>query len=185
MANSAMQTDDRTNSALLFDVDDRTVTAGETFDVTFKASEQVQGYQMTLSLNGLEVSGIVKSEKVSESNFGVFNDALTVSIDGSDVFTVSFTARKAGRLSEMLGVSSRITQAEAYTPASVRQSVALRFDRNIISEVGFELYQNQPNPFVNRTVIGFHLPEAQSATLTISDELGRVIYTQKGDFAKG
>ena len=140
---------------------------------------------MTLNLNGLEVTGIVKSEKVSESNFGIFNDALTVSIDGADVFTVTFKAKNAGRLSEMLGVSSRITQAEAYTPANVRQNVALRFDRNVISEVGFELYQNQPNPFVNRTFIGFHLPEAQSATLTITDELGRIIYVQKGDFAKG
>jgi len=185
VANSAMQTDDRTDGTLLFDVDDRFVKAGESFDVTFTASELVQGFQMTLNLNGLEVTGIVKSEKVSESNFGVFNDALTVSIDGADVFTVTFKAKKAGKLSQMLAVSSRITQAEAYTPANVRQNVALRFDRSIISEVGFELYQNQPNPFVNRTFIGFHLPEAQSATLTITDELGRIIYVQKGDFAKG
>jgi hypothetical protein len=43
IANTAMQADDRTNGTLLFDVDDRTVMAGETFDVTFKASEPVQG----------------------------------------------------------------------------------------------------------------------------------------------
>ncbi|MFM7402406.1 MAG: hypothetical protein ACKO4W_16035 [Bacteroidota bacterium] len=63
IANTAMQADDRTNGTLLFDVDDRTVMAGETFDVTFKASEPVQGYQMTLNLKGLKVTGIVKSEK--------------------------------------------------------------------------------------------------------------------------
>jgi hypothetical protein len=185
IANSAMQADDRTNGTLLFDLDDRMLKAGETFDVTFRASEAVQGYQMTLSLNGLEVAGIVKSDKVSESNFGVFEDALTVSIDGSDMFTVTFTAGKTGRLSEMLGVSSQITKAEGYSQLNKRLEVALRFDRNIISGVGFELYQNQPNPFVNRTVIGFHLPEAQSATLTISDELGRIIYTQKGEYVRG
>jgi hypothetical protein len=38
---------------------------------------------------------------------------------------------------------------------------------------------------VNRTVIGFHLPEAATAVLTITDESGRLIYTQKGDYAKG
>jgi hypothetical protein len=55
----------------------------------------------------------------------------------------------------------------------------------IISGVGFELYQNQPNPFVNKTFIGFHLPEATSATLRIFDETGRMVFTQNGDFAKG
>jgi len=152
-----MQVDDRTNGTLLFDVDNRVVKAGETFDVTFKASEAVQGYQMTLNLNGLEVAGIVKSDKVSENNFGVFGDALTVSVDGENAFTVTFRAAKAGKLSEMMSVSSR----------------------------GFELYQNQPNPFVNKTFIGFHLPEAATATLTVYDETGRVLFTQQGDYAKG
>jgi hypothetical protein len=185
VANSAMQVDDRTNGTLLFDINDRVVKAGETFDVTFKASEAVQGYQMTLNLNGLEVAGIVKSDKVSENNFGVFGDALTVSIDGESAFTVTFRAKKSGRLSEMIGVSGRITKAEGYSMKNDRLDVALRFGGNTISGVGFELYQNQPNPFVNRTVIGFHLPEASTAVLTITDESGRLIYTQKGDYAKG
>jgi hypothetical protein len=185
VANSAMQVDDRTNGTLLFDVNDRVVKAGETFDVTFKASEAVQGYQMTLNLNGLEVAGIVKSDKVSENNFGVFKDALTVSIDGESAFTVTFRAKKSGKLSEMMSVSSRITKAEGYSVKNDRLDVALRFGGNTISGVGFELYQNQPNPFVNRTVIGFHLPEASTAVLTITDESGRLIYTQKGDYAKG
>jgi hypothetical protein len=42
-----------------------------------------------------------------------------------------------------------------------------------------------PNPFVSKTVIGFYLPEATEATLTVYDETGRMIYTVTGDFAKG
>jgi hypothetical protein len=53
-----------------------------------------------------------------------------------------------------------------------------------ITGVGFELYQNQPNPFVNKTLIGFHLPEATEATLTIFDETGRMLFTQKGNYAQ-
>jgi hypothetical protein len=63
--------------------------------------------------------------------------------------------------------------------------VALRFDGKTIAGVGFELYQNQPNPFVNKTFVGFNLPEAAAATLTVYDETGRAVFTQKGDFAKG
>jgi len=54
-----------------------------------------------------------------------------------------------------------------------------------ISSVGFELYQNSPNPWVNKTQIGFHLPEAAEARLTIYDAMGRTLYTAKGQFAKG
>ena len=88
----------------------------------------------------------------------------------------------------MLGVSSRITRAEAYDMTNNRMDVALRFNSggtSIVNGVGFELYQNQPNPFVHKTVIGFHLPEAAEATLTVYDETGRMLFTQKGAFAKG
>ncbi|MCC7503774.1 MAG: T9SS type A sorting domain-containing protein, partial [Saprospiraceae bacterium] len=109
----------------------------------------------------------------------------TTSIDGAGEFTVKFRAEKAGKLSEMLQLSSRITRAEAYNVNGQNLEVALRFNGNTIAGVGFELYQNQPNPWVNRTQIGFHLPAAATATLTVYDETGRVLFTQKGDFAKG
>jgi len=47
------------------------------------------------------------------------------------------------------------------------------------------LYQNQPNPFVNKTSIGFYLPEAGEATLSVFEETGRMVYQQKGQFVKG
>jgi hypothetical protein len=146
---------------------------------------------------------------MSLGNFGVFEYAITTSFDGPGVgaFSITFRVLKAGKLSEMLSVSSRITKAEAY-PASAKATageklnIAFRFNNgttSTVAGVGFELYQNQPNPFVDKTVIGFHLPaealaqagnaEARSAkegvTLTIYDETGRLIYTQKGEFAKG
>jgi hypothetical protein len=191
--NSLVTADDRTDGTLLFDVDDRTVKAGETFNVTFKAAEKAHGWQFTMSLAGLEVVNIVENEKVKVANFGIFADALTTSVDipasaEKGEFTVTFRAAKAGNLSEMLGVSSRITRAEAYDLNKNRLDVAFRFNNgttSVVSGVGFELYQNQPNPFINKTIIGFHLPEATEATLTIYDEMGRLLFTQKGQFAKG
>jgi hypothetical protein len=188
--NSLISSDDRTASTLLFDVEDRLVKAGETFTVNFRSAERTQGWQFTMNLNGLEVSDISStSERVSRDNFAVFAGALTASVDGDAAdFAVTFRAAKAGRLSEMLGVSSRVTRAEAYSMSNNRMDVALRFNGQngaVISGVGFELYQNQPNPFVNKTVIGFHLPEAADATLTVFDETGRMLFTQKGSFAKG
>ncbi|MEI7587756.1 T9SS type A sorting domain-containing protein, partial [Runella sp.] len=125
--------------------------------------------------------------------------ALTFSVDGQatqSVVTLTLKATKGGKLSDMLSISSRITKAEAYGISNIEQGIsnherlgiALRFNKGgvqTISGLGFELYQNQPNPFVDKTSIGFHLPTPTTATLTIYDETGRLIHTQKGDFAKG
>jgi len=192
VASSLVSADDRTAGTLLFDVEDRTVATGETFTVNFKAAEKVQGYQFTMNYNNLEVIDLVPGAGMKTDNFAVFaNDhALTTSWDGDSQaeFAVTFRAKAAGQLSQMLGVSSRITKAEAYNAGSDRLQVAFRFNGQngpIISGLGFELYQNTPNPFVNKTQIGFYLPEAAEATLTIFDESGRTIFTQTGAFVKG
>jgi len=196
IANATMQAEERTIGTALFDIADRAVKAGETLAVTFKSAQELQGFQFTMTLDGLEMVGLKESDHVSASNFGKFDNAVTVSVDGAQEFTLQFRAAKSGKLSEMLGVSGSITRAEAYLPALPavalakagaveRLNIAFRFDGKTISGLGFELYQNQPNPFVNKTSIGFYLPTAAEATLTVFDETGRLVYQQKGQFAKG
>ena len=189
IANAVMSTDDRSAGTMLFDVQDRDVKAGEVFEVNVKGAEKVQGYQFTMNFAGLEVADVVPGAGMKAENFGIFADAITTSVDGeANEFTVKFRAVKSGKLSQMLGVSSRITRAEAYSQSNNRMDVALRFNNggvSTIAGVGFELYQNQPNPFVSKTMIGFHLPEATEATLSIYDETGRMLFTQKGQFTKG
>jgi hypothetical protein len=191
-ANNFMVSDDRTTGTLMFDVEDRMVKAGETFTVNFKAAEKVLGYQFTMKHNNLEVVDLIPGAKMVKENFAVFaaDNILTTSFDGAEIaeFGVTFRAKADGQLSQMLNVSSQITKAEAYSQEATRYEVAFRFNGNngaTISGVGFELYQNQPNPFVNKTVIGFHLPEATEAKLTVYDETGRTLFVKKGDFAKG
>ncbi len=188
VANATMEAEERSVGTALFDIEDRKVKAGEVFEVSFKSAQLLKGFQFTMLLKGLETIGVQESDNVAESNFGmVFEDATTVSIDGAQAFTLRFRAHKSGKLSEMLSVSGSITRAEAYAEEG-RQGVAFRFNSSAgvtINGLGFELYQNQPNPFVNKTSIGFYLPVAAEATLSIFDETGRVVYQQKGQFAKG
>ena len=198
IANALMVVEERTSSTLLFDVEDRMVKAGEVFEVKFKAAEKVGGYQFTLNYTGLELADVVPGPGMKTDNFASFaiENALTTSFDGDTQgeFTLKFKATQAGELSKLLRVSSRITKAEGYQlnvgtdqPLS-RLEVALRFNSkegSTITGVGFELYQNQPNPFVNRTLVGFHLPDASAATLSVFDQSGRLVFRQKGDFPKG
>ena len=193
VTSSLTSIEDRTDGTLLFDVQERLVKAGETFTVNFKATERVMGYQFTLFFPNLEVADVTAGADMKLENFGIFNSehALTTSFDNEHAvgeFSVTFRAKAAGTLSEMLTVSSRITKAEAYNLNRERQAVGLRFNGqngSTITGLGFELYQNQPNPWMTKTQIGFYLPEAAAATLTIFDETGRTLFTQTGDFTKG
>jgi hypothetical protein len=185
VANATMPAEDRTAGTAIFDIEDRDVKAGEEFEVSFKSAQALKGFQFTATLDGLTAINTVEGANVTANNFNLApSGAMAVSIDGAQEFTVRFRAEKAGLPSQMLGVSGAITRAEAYGDAG-RLGVAFRFDGKTIAGVGFELYQNQPNPFVNKTFVGFYLPEAAEATLTVFDETGRVVYQQKGQFAKG
>jgi hypothetical protein len=197
VASSLYSVEDRTSGELLFDAQERRVKAGETFTVDFRATEKVKGYQFTLYFPNLEVVDVKPGADMSVGNFGIFNDqhALTTSFDNEQVqgeFSVTFRAKATGQLSKMLAVSSRITKAEAYRNDAMTNNdvmtIALRFNSAngpVIAGQSFELYQNQPNPWMHRTQIGFYLPEASEATLTVYDETGRMLFGQTGDFGKG
>ncbi|MBK8427675.1 MAG: hypothetical protein IPL27_17640 [Lewinellaceae bacterium] len=71
IANSLQSVDDRTAATMLFDVEDRTVKAGEVFTLNFKGAERVQGYQFTMNMNGLEVQDIIPGTDMKLDNFAV------------------------------------------------------------------------------------------------------------------
>ena len=83
----------------------------------------------------------------------------------------------------LVTINSDITTAEAYNTAGELMDVNINF--TTVAATGFELNQNTPNPFSGATVIGFNLPAAGIATLTIMDVQGKVLKSIKGDYVKG
>lgn len=198
VTNSLSSTEDRTVGTLMFDVEDRMVQAGETFLVELRPADASTGYQFTLYHPGLQVVDVRPGGGMGADNFGIFpnEQSLTASYfstESAGGFAVTFRASSSGSLSRMLSLSSRITRAEAYrveangsTPELLEP--ALRFisdETPVVSGVGLELYQNQPNPWTNRTRLGFHLPEPSEAVLTIFDEAGTVLYSRTETYARG
>ncbi|MEZ4918536.1 MAG: cohesin domain-containing protein [Saprospiraceae bacterium] len=59
-------------------------------------------------------------------------------------------------------------------------------DRNLIPGTAeFKLHQNFPNPWVDKTIIPFDLPEAGTVSLRVFDANGRMLYTTTNNFDKG
>ena len=166
---------------------------GEIVTATFACTEDILGYQLTVQLNEADLLMVYPGELQSDEHFAMFPDrkAVTSSWDGNGKpeFKIQFRSNISGKLSDLLSVSSAITRAEAYNLQEEKTDVALRFTgvngSETVSNVGFELYQNQPNPFLDKTVIGFHLPEAADVKLTIFEENGRTLFTETGFYPRG
>jgi hypothetical protein len=55
----------------------------------------------------------------------------------------------------------------------------------LTQDKGMTLLQNRPNPFKDETLIGFNLPEATFATLTIYDVNGRILKVVEANYNQG
>jgi hypothetical protein len=201
-ANFADQTAEvRSNKVLTLTAAEQTITAGQEVTVEINSADfaDVYGYQFTIELNGLAYNGVnAGAVAMTAGNIGVLkSNLITVSYSditavtaGSEegIFTMNFTADKSGQLSDMMKITSRATQAEAYVTESLEiQNVAF----NVTSEDGTAVYdsyvlnQNEPNPFKDVTTISFYAPEDASATITVFDITGKVVAIRDIDAAKG
>ncbi len=185
---------------------EKMLKAGETYTIDFKgeAVPTVQGYQFTLNFDKTAINFIdlkTTNSSLSKENFGLSllsEGAITASWNGNQaldfnahkeaLFSIVVRANTDISLSRALSLNSRYTAAEAYNQNTDLLDMDLKFQHrdgsNSIAN-GFELYQNEPNPFQENTTIGFNLPESGEATLTIFDTDGKTLYAVKGDFGKG
>ncbi|MCB9281440.1 MAG: T9SS type A sorting domain-containing protein [Lewinellaceae bacterium] len=194
---NALSAEDRNLEGVFnLNVADIAMKAGNEYRVAFTAPEieKIQGYQLTLSLNteAAEVVDMVYGV-AAEENFGmrfVKDGMITTSWNGEakagdELFSLVIRATTDAQLSDVLGVSSRYTVAEAYDLNDATKDVAINFTSGVVATAGFELYQNTPNPFKASTQIGFNLPEAAQVTLTIQDATGKVVRLVREDLGKG
>jgi hypothetical protein len=183
------------------------VRAGERFEIEVTIPSEMIGFQWTLDLNGMDYIGI-ESDQLSDENVGIHpasakatadrHGQITMSFENIETagfipaevtFKLTFEATKYGQPSDMIKVSSDFTEAEGYIldPAAKAIEIvdlSLDFVNNGTSEE-YALYQNEPNPFIDQTLIGFDLPKAMNATITIYDVTGKVVKEIEGDYAMG
>lgn len=206
--NNLLSAEDRdAEDELSFQVEDRELQPGQTFQIDFKAKDffEIMGFQFTINFDqsAMEFTGFEKGEldQLSEANFGFSNlnrGMLTSSWSHFDpqnlhedavLFSLRFKAKTNTRLSNMLHLNSALTKAEAYRKDGVRLRVGLTFDGEngipSIAEDAFELRQNYPNPFHSATIVSFSLPEAQDITFKVFDVSGSILFLKQGSFAKG
>ena len=184
----------RTTPAIFeINIDDIEVKAGMTYTANFSTRQlsQIQGYQFTLAYQDLKLEELTSKlagiehfglHKLDENYLTTSWNYLTVQRDDKaaqinevqDLFSIRFKALHSGKLSQQLSLLNQPTSIEAYDENGHIMEVHLKFETRNVSKT-FELYQNQPNPFSQSTSIGFYLPEASEVTLSLKDEMGRLL----------
>jgi hypothetical protein len=192
IANSTQGSVRNLTSNLGINVADMNLVAGNEYKVDFTAADLngIEGFQFTLNLDkkGLELVDLVPGI-AAEENFGIFAEEGVVTASwngeakGGVLFSLVVRAKSNTTLSEVLNLNSRYTAAEAYKGGEV-VNVGLNFNASKAS-ANYELYQNTPNPFAGESIVGFNLPAAGAATLTIQDVTGRTLKVINGQYAKG
>lgn len=188
--------------ALNFETTERRLVAGREYEIGIILNQfnNIDAYQYTLEWDRNMIDMIDCNPNwagLSETNFGLssrqegflttswYGSEPTILSDGTVLYTVKFRAKTNGILSQALSFNSILTPAVAYQNDDKVMDVQLHFTNDPGEIDKFELFQNEPNPFSELTRIGFYLPVAGEAILTIHDLMGRVMYQASGDYSGG
>lgn len=183
------EVDERTyHEALTFTVNNQSFEKGTAVKVDFTSADfrQILGYQSTIQFDTrmFELTEILPGAITSEESFGQAHlpkgklttswySAKAESFDDETVlFSLVFKALQTGNVANNIWMDGSLTRAESYTASGDIKGVDLEV-MDVISEV--RLYQNEPNPFSDKTTIRFYLPESAEISLTITDISGKEV----------
>ena len=187
---------------LNLEVADQLLQAGKSYTIDFVNQEALDllGMQFTLGFDKekIELIDISGEALLNANNFGQrllpegvltasWNEAEPTDLDvGEPVFSLHFRANHTAWLSELIQLNTQHTPTEAYRADEAMLDIQLAFtSEERIMEQGFRLYQNQPNPFRQETLISFWLPKAGEASLQIYDISGKLIWSRTDYYEQG
>jgi uncharacterized repeat protein (TIGR01451 family) len=190
VANKLMAIANRTTEEMVLTTDATLLNKGENFIMPIKtfSSETIEGIQFTFEFDPdhLEYSGIVNSMlTLGEENVGIkysgkgkitftWNDTKGIRLEeGAELFGIEFKVRKPGSLSDMIRISSSITNALAFDDEGTEKGIILEIRSEDSND--FVMYQNEPNPWSSMSSIRYDLPKAGKVKMSVSNGFGIVL----------
>ena len=168
--------------AVALTAEDRTLTTGESFDLTLNAGD-LAGFQGTLTAAaGLVIegwssdflgAGNVNERYLDRGQLAVSYDG-TESLAGLPVLTLHLRAVAQLQISNYLRLDDQVTYREAILAGGRSTSFGLTYTEPT-GGADIVLHQNFPNPVAGHTTIEFDLPAAGQAQLSVFDVQGRLL----------
>ncbi|MGI9160939.1 MAG: hypothetical protein ACR2K1_14420, partial [Saprospiraceae bacterium] len=202
----------RPGPPVVFYAQDRLLQSGSeiTVEMRVKDFEQLAAWQTAFGFNpeviafaGLEFPSVGPATLSEAANFGLYNVAkgeiralwyhlAAASLaDDTPLFRIRFQVLQSGQmLSEVLQLKPEALESLCFDAELAQGNLELQFAAvtTSLEEVltpDMALLQNRPNPFVEKTSIGFTLPASCDATLRILSVDGRELWRYTGFFPAG
>ncbi|MFK7982331.1 MAG: PKD domain-containing protein, partial [Saprospiraceae bacterium] len=181
---------------------DKYLQKGETTTLTFKGENlaNLLGFQYTLKAvpSALTIEKVETYTSFTKNNIGQslqnkgylltswINEQPEKSTIPQALFTLTLKAHQTGNLSDLLSINSDFLVAEAYDKTGNHLNIQLVFDAlTPANNLDFKLSQNQPNPFAQKTVINYQLPDNGQVQLNIFDIQGSLLQSIEENGQKG
>ena len=174
------------------------VKAGiNTYSIASSKDVELSGFQSAINIRSDEFVGFEDGfANLNESNYHISK------IKNETIINISWNhddLKKYAADDILFGVK---TKAKGSLPAAIKLHESRTFineaydgfglnelDVTLISKEkplqAMVLHQNEPNPFVNETIIKFELPEKEQATISIFDITGQLVYEEEIDAKAG
>lgn len=178
---------------IYFQTEEQVFEAGEQVSVALSPEDltNILAFQFTVEYDA-NILEFVQLEGLADNAFALAGKkgALTMlwnsyAEKAPEVISLQFVANAPGRLSDVFSLNSSQLAAEAYDEQLEATGLLLEFTGTEEAPQVFQLYQNQPNPFVGATNVRFYLPATGDAKLTVFGLNGQKIMEQEEIFEKG
>ncbi len=175
----------RNDKTISFILKNKSLNKGEIVKIPFYAKDfnNIYGGQFSISLEEMNFSLFEEGAiHIDTNNYYIEGDNLyfswnsprPISIeDDAILFNLIFKVNDDIKLKEALTISDNSIQPEVYIGTNFENyKLKIDFQDN---EYDFSLYQNQPNPFRDYTIINFTLPSDNEYAMTIYNMSGQLI----------
>jgi uncharacterized repeat protein (TIGR01451 family) len=155
----------------------------------------VTGMQIALALNGISDLEIKPGAlKIEDIHYHFANGYLLISWhnsaavyvnEGDKLFTIHMDNQKAAKLSDIISIDKTVRSPEWYNKELEIRNADIAWGKFNITEEGFEVIGNTPNPWNNETFINFYIPTEGQVRLKLRDMTGKLVLDRKQVFGKG
>ncbi|NNE25220.1 MAG: DUF11 domain-containing protein, partial [Saprospiraceae bacterium] len=176
------------------------IKKGEITAIQFNANNlsSIDGYQYTLELDmdkaeilsfrPIDPSVSFQNVNINQLEEGIIHMSwhkLAPMQEGEiSLFEIEVQAKTDVWLSELTQIAKTGIPAQAYFENNV-QEIELNYRTDELVNAQIELYQNQPNPWIETTEVKYFMPEDGDVVLNVFDVNGRKVYSTTHRSIKG
>ena len=191
----------RSNNSFNFSLPNTSLENGQVYEIIVAADDNAElyGLQNNFELNNIELVDVLPGVlNISSEMMAVTTDGIKLSYSapngvdvtkGQELFTLVVKAKASSNLADMISISSKELNAEAYLSNELRVATPeIRWSEEFVetNPVGvFEMVGVTPNPWKSNTAIKFMMPEAGNVKFIVRNAEGRNVIFKSYEFKAG